>query len=334
VDLCQNGKWLPCTQETYAGWHPFALAKEVCDNADNDCNGSTDEGCDDDADGWCNANMLVVGAVLVCKKGVGDCDDNNAAVSPFHAEFCDNVDNDCNNKVDDGCDKDFDGYCAASKTVIGKPKICSAGGEDCNDDDPKINPNTKEICADFVDQNCDGKADEGCPPTVLDFTGMLGPDYSGDGWLQCGGYFDQPGTDDVPLAWGAQCLDAKWGRVRVACGPSKDKVRYVDVKKNVFKDGLVNGSEAGLIYDANFDLQGNNVIAADPPGNPNAARSCLVPPAPDRGARGPGSRVSKVGCGEGLVNLTVNNSSCAWEAANCFGQGLAGARYLFVYVGK
>ncbi|MBM4345967.1 MAG: hypothetical protein FJ100_21545 [Deltaproteobacteria bacterium] len=146
-----------------------------------------------------------------------------------------------------------------------------------------------------------------------------GATYSGEGWLQCGGYLDQPSSDDVPLAWGAQCLDAKWGRVRVACGPSKDKVRLIDVKKNVFKDGLTNGSESGLIYDANFDLQGNNLVKAHPPGNPNAARSWWV---------------SAVGCGEGLINLTVNNTSCPWEASNCFGQNLSGSRYLFVYVGK
>jgi hypothetical protein len=40
---------------------------------------------------------------------------------------------------------------------------------DCNDNDPKINQGTSEICNDAKDNNCDGKVDEGC--TVLPVVG-------------------------------------------------------------------------------------------------------------------------------------------------------------------
>ena len=52
------------------------------------------------------------------------------------------------------CDRDGDGFTNA---------IC--GGDDCNDDDPEINPDAKEKC-DRVDRNCDGKIHEGATDFV------------------------------------------------------------------------------------------------------------------------------------------------------------------------
>ena len=101
-------------------------------------------------------------------------------------------------------------------------------------------------------------------------------------------------------------------------GKTPGEVRYIDVKKNVFALGIANNAEYGLISGSNFDLKGDNLIKADTD-NPNNSRSWWV---------------SAMGCSEALGNLTVNNGSCGWEASNCFGQGLSGPRYLFVYVGK
>ncbi|MCB9545572.1 MAG: putative metal-binding motif-containing protein [Myxococcales bacterium] len=36
-------------------------------------------------------------------------------------------------------------------------------GTDCDDADPGAYPGATEICGDRVDQDCDGRADEGCP---------------------------------------------------------------------------------------------------------------------------------------------------------------------------
>lgn len=33
---------------------------------------------------------------------------------------------------------------------------------DCDDGDPEVNPNVKEVCGDQLDNNCDGFFDEGC----------------------------------------------------------------------------------------------------------------------------------------------------------------------------
>lgn len=51
--------------------------------------------------------------------------------------------------IDDECDLDGDGYAATS-----------CGGDDCNDDDPRINPGAIERC-NFDDDNCNGTLNDG-----------------------------------------------------------------------------------------------------------------------------------------------------------------------------
>lgn len=72
-------------------------AEEVCDGVDNDCNGQSDEGFDEDGDG--------VGAC----GAQGDCDDADPLRAPGFVEVCDGLDNDCNDLVDD-----HDGICGRS----------------------------------------------------------------------------------------------------------------------------------------------------------------------------------------------------------------------------
>ena len=163
-----------------------------------------------------------------------------------------------------------------------------------------------------------GDADAGgvcgaCQPVVGGFGGgKLGPTYAG--WTQCAGYLDQAGTDDIPMVgWANSCTGHGFTRLRIACG-SQTAPRYMDVSRNVFETGLYGYPEVGLIYAGNFTYDSRNYIYAQ--GNqPNTNRSWW----------GNGN-----GCSESSINLTINNV-CSWEAANCFGQGLTGARYLFVY---
>jgi|GEM_PF-1892051 len=72
------------------------LVIESCDNIDNNCNLLTDEGCDDDGDGYCDDDMPIVGTPSICPLGGNDCYDYSAAVYPGAVEIeGDDVDNDC-----------------------------------------------------------------------------------------------------------------------------------------------------------------------------------------------------------------------------------------------
>ena len=144
------------------------VKETLCDDIDNDCDGLTDEGCDDDGDKFCDKGMTVIGTPKVCPKGGGDCNDTadlvGPTVFPGQVERCNDIDDDCGDGIDEGCDDDGDGWCDAGMLTIGNPKACPKGGGDCNDTKgvgAEIHPTHVEWCDD-VDQNCNSKVDEGC----------------------------------------------------------------------------------------------------------------------------------------------------------------------------
>lgn len=71
-------------------------------------------------------------------------------------EICDNIDNNGNGQIDEGCDKDGDGWCDMNMIVIGKPDVCPKGGQDCNDNNANIYPGSK-IHIEGVDYDCDNR---------------------------------------------------------------------------------------------------------------------------------------------------------------------------------
>ena len=154
--------------------------------------------------------------------------------------------------------------------------------------------------------------------TVSGFSGQVGPVFVG--WTQCEGYLDQIGGDDIPQAWGDDCTDNSYTKLRLVCGENTTSYRYIDVDKNVFREGLTGYPESGLIS-ASKDQDGNNFSISDviyATGNhPHNSRSWWAGP---------------WGCQEYRTSITVNNN-CTMECANCFGQNLGNnARYLWIYV--
>ncbi len=168
-------------------------ADEACDGVDTNCDGlpiaDEEDGdgdryvsCDRaDGDTWRGESSI---------SGGSDCDDANNGASPGATEVCDNVDNDCDDVVDEDdavdaafwyLDNDGDGYGDADISTVS----CDAGegwvldATDCNDGAATSYPGAIEYCDDDdEDDDCDGEADED------DAIGRTywGRDADTDGW--------------------------------------------------------------------------------------------------------------------------------------------------------
>ena len=197
-----------CTADGLTACNAQQPSPELCDGLDNDCNGKTDDGfsglekcsgADDDCDGetdepdaagcvtlWVDADgdghgqPLAKGGSAKClcapdlahTATVGDdCDDKLASVSPTAPEACNNLDDDCDGKTDEGCDADKDGWCALGAQIVGLSAACTKGAGDCDDLDGLVYPGAIETC-NGKDDDCDGETDEqdaiGCQPLFAD----------------------------------------------------------------------------------------------------------------------------------------------------------------------
>ncbi len=179
--------------------HPNAL--EVCNNKDDDCSGTTDQGCDDDQDGFCDSKLSTVGQPLVCPQGGNDCNDTNPAISPAAKELCGTgLDENCDGATDSGADaqgcinlfadNDKDGFGAGDFQCLCEAKgaFTAKSNKDCDDQKALVNPSKSEACGNGIDDNCNGSQDEedavGCIPYFED---LDGDGYgSGDSVCLCG----------------------------------------------------------------------------------------------------------------------------------------------------
>lgn len=103
-----------------------------------------------------------------------DCNDNDSDINPAAEEVCDDVDNNCDEIIDDTTtngtswylDADGDGYGdpTAPEIACDIPSGYVANNSDCNDADATISPDAQEICDDAnIDEDCNGLSNDGDP---------------------------------------------------------------------------------------------------------------------------------------------------------------------------
>ena len=181
--------------------HPEA--PELCDGIDNDCDQAVDEDptdaasywVDGDDDGWGAGDPLAAcdppaGAVEV----PGDCDDEDALVSPDAPELCNERDDDCDGAVDEDvadaptwyADADGDRWGDADEAVI---RCTAPAGTvervgDCDDLQPLIFPGGQEVC-NSDDDDCDGAVDEGASDARTWYLDQDGDSYGAQAVVQC-----------------------------------------------------------------------------------------------------------------------------------------------------
>ncbi|MEL6343252.1 MAG: putative metal-binding motif-containing protein [Myxococcota bacterium] len=130
------------------------IAADDCNDVDDDCDGDTDEDAefsiaynDNDNDGYGTSEVRYCGDVPdETTAQSGDCDDDNDRVNPGRPEICDEIDNNCDEQVDEGVtttyyrDRDEDGFGIPDTTrdACSAPSGYVTNADDCDDDNGLI----------------------------------------------------------------------------------------------------------------------------------------------------------------------------------------------------
>ena len=205
----------------------YPSATELCDGLVNDCDSGalpSDE-TDDDGDGYVECTEDTDGWDGSGSPGFEDCDDGDDTVYPTAPELCDGLQNDCDlgSLPDDESDLDGDGWVECEIDADGwqNGATTPTGELDCDDDEATTYPGATEVCADKVDQDCDGY-DTGCSVSVsvadLVMTGESAGDKAGV-HVAAGGDLDGDGDTDLLVGSAAtDRVDTDAGAVFVVDG--------------------------------------------------------------------------------------------------------------------
>ena len=180
---------------------------ELCDLADNDCDGDEDENravdaqtwyADSDRDGYGNPLISVVACYAPASFVADSTDCNDGALSAFPGgiEVCDELDNDCNDLVDDdstdattwyfdGDDDNFGDDSTATVACDPPGSDWVPDGGDCRDDTPAANPGQLTETCDNIDNDCNNAVDDGLVRECSTACGVGNETCSAGSWVSC-----------------------------------------------------------------------------------------------------------------------------------------------------
>lgn len=173
--------------------HPGGV--EECDGRNQDCDEAIDEGlpettsyADVDGDTYGDDETAMTGCSVPEGRvaRAGDCNDELETVYPSATETCNGIDDDCDERTDEGLlrtffrDADGDEFGTASIAIQActQPSGYVMNNEDCNDACRTCRPNGPEVC-DELDNDCDTRVDEYVTTTYY-------ADCDGDGYAPRG----------------------------------------------------------------------------------------------------------------------------------------------------
>lgn len=163
---CHDGVWGLCEKQVLP-------ESETCNGRDDDCDSRTDEQAAMQGDA-CTVNMasgLCREGVLVCVAGADQC----VQVRQPITDSCNGNDDDCDGSTDedtiavcydaaDGCTLDGDGTYSCRGRCVAGVRSCVNGVYDpaCTGDVTPQNETCTSAGGSALDEDCDGKIDEGC----------------------------------------------------------------------------------------------------------------------------------------------------------------------------